>query len=140
MSCTCYALRDLVPFVPYKNVKSTHRGVLLLVKSNTPPWVFFTFFELHKWYQIAQTSQIFTFISMFSMPFAGKYWKVLNEVSDTKWVNERGYAANIYNTRKRHEICSKLTIKTPKQRQWRRSGVFIANFEHILHFFQCFYC
>ena len=22
-------------------------------KSNTPPWVFFTFFKLHKWYQIA---------------------------------------------------------------------------------------
>ena len=76
------------------------------------------------------------------MAFAGKYWKVLNEVSDTKWVNERDYPANIYlfkiinrNTRKRREICSKLTIKTPKQRQWRRSGVFIANFEHILHFF-----
>ena len=23
-------------------------------KINTPPWVFFTFFKLHKWYQIAQ--------------------------------------------------------------------------------------
>ena len=23
-------------------------------KSNNPPWVFFTFFKLHKWYQIAQ--------------------------------------------------------------------------------------
>ena len=23
-------------------------------KINTPPWVFFTFFELYKWYQIAQ--------------------------------------------------------------------------------------
>ena len=29
------------------------------------------------------------------------------------------------------EICSKLTIKTPDQRNWRRSGVFIVNFEHI---------
>ena len=36
--------------------------------------------------------------------------------------------------------CSKLTIvtleqgvKTPKRRQWRRFGVFIVNFEHILH-------
>ena len=47
-----------------KNVKNTHGGVLLLVKfqtsatsftkSNTPPWVFFTFFKLYKWYQIAQ--------------------------------------------------------------------------------------
>ena len=28
---------------------------------------------------------------------------------------------------------SKLIIKTPKQRQWRRFGVFIVNFEHISH-------
>ena len=27
----------------------------------------------------------------------------------------------------------KLTIKTPEQRQWHRSGVFILNFEHISH-------
>ena len=39
---------------------------------------------------------------------------------------------NNRNTRKRYEICSKRTIKTPKRRHWRRSGVFI-NFEHILH-------
>ena len=41
-----------------KNVKNTHEGVLLLAcnftKSNTPPWVFFTFFKLYKWYQITQ--------------------------------------------------------------------------------------
>ena len=37
--------------------------------------------------------------------------------------------------------CSKLTIEalqqgvnqTPEQRYWRRSGVFIANFEHMSH-------
>ena len=29
------------------------------------------------------------------------------------------------------EICSKLTIKTSKQRHWRRSGVLIVNFEQI---------
>ena len=29
------------------------------------------------------------------------------------------------------EICSKLTIKTPKQRHWHRFGVFVVNFEHI---------
>ena len=43
------------------------------------------------------------------------------------------YKINNRNTRKRCEICSKLTIKTPERRQWRRSGVFIVNFEHILH-------
>ena len=36
------------------------------------------------------------------------------------------------NTRKRYEMCSKLTRKTP-ERHWRRSGVFIVNFEHISH-------
>ena len=29
------------------------------------------------------------------------------------------------------EIGSKLTIKTPKRRHWRRFGVFTVNFEHI---------
>ena len=42
----------------FKNVKNTHEGVLVLVKLqalacnftkiNTPSWVFFTFFKLHK--------------------------------------------------------------------------------------------
>ena len=31
------------------------------------------------------------------------------------------------------KICSKLTIKTPDRRQWRRSGVLIVDFEHISH-------
>ena len=29
---------------------------------------------------------------------------------------------------------SKLTIEIPERRHWRRSGVFIVNFEHISHF------
>ena len=51
------------------------------------------------------------------------------------------YPADIYwlkvnsrNTRARCELCLKLTIKTPQQRQWSRSGVFIINFEHTSHF------
>ena len=36
------------------------------------------------------------------------------------------------NTRTRCEICSELTIKTP-ERNRRRSGIFIINFEHISH-------
>ena len=59
----CYHLYNL------KNVKNTHAGVLLLVKllakacnftkSNTPPWVLFTFSKLHKWYQTAQSITYF---------------------------------------------------------------------------------
>ena len=40
---------------------------------------------------------------------------------------------NYRNTRTRYEICSKLTIKTPERRHWRRSGVFSVNFDHISH-------
>ena len=43
------------------------------------------------------------------------------------------FKVNNRNTRKRCEICSNLTIKTPERRQWRRSGVFIVCFEHISH-------
>ena len=43
------------------------------------------------------------------------------------------FKVNNKNARARREICSKLTIKTPERRHWRRFGVFIVNFEHILH-------
>ena len=49
----------------FKNVKKNNGGVIFLVKfqtssckftkSITPPWVFFTFFKLYKFYQIAQS-------------------------------------------------------------------------------------
>ena len=55
------------------------------------------------------------------------------------------YPVNIYlfqvnnrDSRKRCGICLKLTIKTPEQCHWRRSGVFIVNFKHISHFFLVF--
>ena len=41
------------------------------------------------------------------------------------------FDVNHRNTRARCEIFSKLTIKTPKQRHWCRSGVFIVTFEPI---------
>ena len=53
--------------------------------------------------------------------------------------------ANIYlfkvnnrNTRKRCEICTKLTIKKTEQRQRRDSGVFNVDFEHIPHLLPAF--
>ena len=48
------------------------------------------------------------------------------------------FKVNNSNIRKRCEICSKLTIKTPERRQCRRSGVFIFNFERISHLFLVF--
>ena len=69
---------------------------------------------------------------------------MLFQICGKKWWSKN--PANIYlfnvnnrNTRKRCEIWSKLTIKTPERRpersQWRRFGVFIVNFEHNLHLF-----
>ena len=40
------------------------------------------------------------------------------------------------NSRTKYEICSKLTIKEPERRDWRRSrrsSVFTVNFEYISH-------
>ena len=42
------------------------------------------------------------------------------------------FKVNNRNTR-RCEIYSKLIIKTPERRHYRRSGVFIVDFEHISH-------
>ena len=44
------------------------------------------------------------------------------------------FKVNDKNTRTRCKICSKLTVKIPEWRYWRRSDVFIVNFEHISHF------
>ena len=43
--------------------------------------------------------------------------------------------SNNRNTRRRREICSKVTIKIP---EWRRSGVFTDNLEQISHLFLVF--
>ena len=43
------------------------------------------------------------------------------------------FKVNNINTRKRCEICSKLTIKT-ELRELHRSGIIIVNFEHISTF------
>ena len=52
-------MRDLVPFVQFKkHEKHPWRSVTFSAKGNTPPWAFFTFLKLRKWYQIAQSITI----------------------------------------------------------------------------------
>ena len=48
------------------------------------------------------------------------------------------FKVNNGNTRTMCEICWKLTIKITEWRHWRRSGVFIGNFDHISHIVQVF--
>ena len=60
----CDILRDYVPLIQFKNVKTHMKECYLqesfqlqacnFTKSNTPPLIFFTFFKLYKWHQIAQ--------------------------------------------------------------------------------------
>ena len=45
----CDGLRDLVPFVQFKK-REKHPWRNDTFRSNTPPWVFFTFLKLYKWY------------------------------------------------------------------------------------------
>ena len=54
VKCKCDALQNLVPFIQF-NKRETHpwRSVTF-AKVNTPPWMFFMFFKLDKWYQIGQ--------------------------------------------------------------------------------------
>ena len=56
-------LHNFVPFVQIKKrEKHPWRSLLLacnFTKSNTPPWVFFTFFKLYRWYKIAQRITIY---------------------------------------------------------------------------------
>ena len=53
----CDALRHLVPFVQFKKCEKhprrsvNFRKACNFTKINTPPWVFFTFFKLYKWYR-----------------------------------------------------------------------------------------
>ena len=61
----------------------------------------------------------------------------------SKWegaipANIKLFKVNNKNVRKRCEICSKVTIKTPERRHWLCSGVFIVTFEHISHLFLVF--
>ena len=75
-----------------KNLKSTHGGVSHLVKlqaspcnltkSNTPPWVvFFTFFKLYRWYQIAIISQIWNHLAMEVHKYRNNYLVSLESFS-----------------------------------------------------------
>ena len=69
----CDVLRDLVPFVQFKNVKNTQGGVLLLVKlqpsacnfttSNTPPWCFSPFLNCTNGTKSSNASHIYNKIS-----------------------------------------------------------------------------
>ena len=92
---------------------------------------FFTFLKFHNWYQIAQ-----------SITYDNAYMKIMffgNILTTIPFTaNISLFKVGNRKSRKRCEIYSKLTIKTPKRRHWRRFGVFIVNFEHMSLLFLVF--
>ena len=63
--------------------------------------------------------------------------RIANVIDTSNWKNGTNpigislLTVNNGNTKKSCEIYSKLTIKTSEGDNWRRSGVFIVNLEHI---------
>ena len=70
--------------------------------------------------------------------FQNYYYYFFNFYHKTTPAGNYMFKVNNRNIRIRCGICSKLTIKIPERRQWRRSGIFIVNFEHISHLFLVF--
>ena len=71
-------------FYNLKNVENSNGRVLLLVKSHVsvynftkteiPPWVFFTFFKLYKWYQITQRVSNTYYANYFTMKVFERFY------------------------------------------------------------------
>ena len=77
----CDVLRDLAPFVQFKNCEKTHGGVLLLVKLQALLKVtllhgcFSRFFKLYKWHQIEQR---ITFCQVFPLCYLCSMHKIIH--------------------------------------------------------------
>ena len=78
----CGALRDLVLFVQFKKPEKHPWSVNFSTKINTHPWVFFTFFKLNKWYQIAQCT---TYFDISCMTNNNKSKNVLAHIFLRRW-------------------------------------------------------
>ena len=70
--------------------------------------------------------------------FKKVYFKVYLKILFSNPAGYYMFKVNNRSTRAKCEICPKLTIKTPERHHWRRSGVFIVNFEHISLFSSVF--
>ena len=84
-----------------KNVKNTHGGVLILVKLiklvkakarnftkiNSPQWVFFTFFKLYEWYEMAQRIIFnkFNILMILKFSFIFQY-RIFYNISADYWI------------------------------------------------------
>ena len=135
----------------------THMGHVLLIKSNILHSIHLNR-ELVPWFGTHQPQVRLTTLKngKRSLPcrlncwlwkhFTARCTFFLPAIAFSGSINEMsGIPANIFlfkvnnaNSRKRCEICSELTIKTPERCNWRRSGIFIVNSIHFSHLFLVF--
>ena len=71
-----------------------------------------------------------------------QWTRILSQEKNPCFGSKMAFPANIYlfkiknrNTKKRCDVCSKLTVKTLDRHHRRRSSDFVVNFEHISHLF-----
>ena len=119
-----------------------------LPHKNGPSWIELKNVARSQQYQLLAVHPFSQKSSITDIWQAAKYTSEYNIIS-LAWLffllnlqNSQCHQANLCllivnnrSTRKRCKICSKLAIKTPKRRHWRRSGIFIVNSEHISHLF-----
>ena len=92
-------------------------------------------FLYSRWALLLQSNRLNGTMSTLAFRLKSVWWvgKLNSEVIRPNPAGINMVRVNNKNTNAMCEICSKLTLKKPERRQWRRSGVFIVNFEHILH-------
>ena len=94
---------------------------LQLYWKNTSPWVFFTFFKLYKWYQIAQSITIIKILQQILLGLCYMLNHFVNSgryrvQTPSQWTSHFHSPANIYLSKVNTSLC-----------------IFISNFEHISH-------
>ena len=72
--------------------------------------------------------------------YGQKWFKINSQIQKILWPTSTcSLKVNNGKIRTMSYICTKLLRKTPEWCHWRRSGIFIVNFEQILHIFWCFH-
>ena len=125
-----------------RNLKNTHGGVLLLVKlqaeacnftkSNNPPWAFFNFCKLYKWYQIVRiVSYIKRLIDIslnYKLVIQGPDWlRLIRLVNGDKWTQTKlgwfsllSYIARLRSNTNEFELKEQI-MKTEKLERDKRT-------------------
>ena len=118
-----------------KNIRKLEVFWGVLHETGVMKWV--NYLNLNPLLLILNTFSMFLILSLMTLRMyftTGLHWMRIWQIK----INLYLLNGNNRNTRKRCEICEKLTTKTPERCHRNRSGVFTVNFEHISHLFLVF--